>query len=596
MKTSREKESRTAPVKRSWVMLSPWIVIGTVTILVPIVIFMAFYSIEKQKNAMTQLLAEKGAALIRSFEAGARAGMPGTGGTGPQIQTLLVETAQQPDIVYLLITDLNGYIIAHNNPRNIGRYHGKGLDLREIAATEVLFYRTIEENEQQDIFEVFRYFAPSPAVISAPRERAIPDDVFRGDPSRQPAFMIFVGLDREPVASALKADFRMTATLALILLLIGFTGVISLLIAQGYRQARTSLSRVKAFSDNLVEHMPIGMIATDSTTLITSFNQVAESVLRVPAPDVLGQPIRSVLPPALTDFLDHLGKKATVLEGEITYPLRDSRSVPLDIIATTLMEEGSFRGYVLLIRDLTEVKRLKKEVDRSRHLASLGRLAAGVAHEIRNPLSSIKGFATYFRDRYPDMPEDQKTADIMINEVDRLNRVVGQLLEFSRPLRVRRTPVSLVSLVETSLETITSRANEQDVEIKQDMPEEALAIEADGDGLNQVLLNLYINALESMPDGGRLWVRVSHDGDSRITVSVTDTGRGIESADLPKIFDPYYTTKTTGTGLGLAIVHKIIEAHGGDVHVESEPGKGTAVSFTIPAALPPPRLDRRHEP
>lgn len=578
-------------------MLSPWIVIGAVSILVPIVIFMAFYSIEKQKDAMTQLLAEKGAALIRSFEAGARAGAPGPGGTAPQIQSLLVETAQQTDIVYLLITDLNGYIIAHNNPRNIGRYHGRGLDLREIAATEALYYRTIEDKEQGEIFEVFRYFAPSPPGFPAPLERAIPDDVFRRDSARQPALMIFVGLDREPVASALKADFRMTATLALILLLIGFTGVISLLIAEGYRQARSSLSRVKAFSDNLVEHMPVGIIATDSSSAITSFNQAAESVLRVPAADLLGQSARSVLPPELTDFLGRPGERAAVLEGEIAYPLRDGRFVPLDIVATTLVEEGAFMGHVILIRDLTEVKRLRREVDRSRHLASLGRLAAGVAHEIRNPLSSIKGFATYFRDRYRDTPEDQKTADIMITEVDRLNRVIGQLLEFSRPLRVRRSPVSPLSLVETSLETIESRAREQGVRIERDLPGKDLAAEADSDGLNQVLLNLYINALESMPDGGLLRVRVAGDGDSRITVSVSDSGCGIESADLPKIFDPYYTTKSTGTGLGLAIVHKIIEAHGGDMHVESEPGNGTTVSFSIPAApSPPPGAgDTHHE-
>ncbi|MCK9229524.1 MAG: ATP-binding protein [Syntrophales bacterium] len=595
MKNSK-KAAPAASVRRSWIMLSPWIVIGTVIILVPIVIFMALYSIEKQKDAMTRLLAEKGAALIRSFEAGARAGIPATGGTSSQIQTLLVETAQQPDIVYLLITDLNGSIVAHNNPKEVGRYHGRGLDLREIAATEALYYRTLKDQGQKEIFEVFRYFAPSQAVIPAPLERAIPDDVFRGDPSRHPALMIFIGLDREPVASALKADFRMTATLALILLLIGFTGVISLLVAEGYRQARSSLSRVKVFSDNLVEHMPIGIIATDSTAVITSFNQVAEEVLRIPAADVLGRPVRAVLSPALADVLDRFEETVTFFEEEITCLLPDGRPVPLDVVATTLMDEKSFMGHAILIRDLTEVKRLRKEVERSRHLASLGRMAAGVAHEIRNPLSSIKGFATYFRDRYPDVPEDQKTADIMISEVERLNRAIGQLLELSRPLRVRRSPVSPAFLVKTSLETISSRAGEQNVEIDRDLPEVDYTLEADADGLNQVLLNLYLNALDSMPSGGRLLVRLVRDGNFRTTLSVTDTGGGIEDADLPKIFDPYYTTKSTGTGLGLAIVHKIIEAHGGDIHVESTPGQGTTVSVTIPAKPPPTGTNRGDEP
>ncbi|MDD5474930.1 MAG: ATP-binding protein [Syntrophales bacterium] len=568
----------------SWVMISPWIVIGAVVILLPIMILMAVYSIEKQKEAMTQLLAEKGAALILSFEAGARA----TSGTGPQVQDLLFETAQLPDIAHIIITDMNGYIVAHNNPQKIGRYHGREMDLREIAATEALYYRTISEEEHGEVFEVFRYFSPSPSIITAPFERSIPDDVFRRDHPLRPTLMIFVGLDKNPIALALKADTRITVTLALILLLIGFTGIISLLIVQGYRQARSSLSKVKAFSDSLVEHIPIGIIATDNSAVITSCNRVAESILQIPASRVMGQSAREVLPPALTDLLDRLRGTITMIEEEVDFPLPDNRTVPLDIISTILMEQGSAIGFVMLIRDLTEVNRLKKEIDRSRNLASLGRLAAGVAHEIRNPLSSIKGFATYFRERYRNVPEDTKTADIMISEVDRLNRVISQLLDLSRPIRVQGSTVSILRLVRDSLGMIETRAREQGITIEADLPTKDRTVHVDADGLKQALLNLYINSVESMPGGGKIRVAVEYVGYSGIELSVSDDGCGIRSADLPKIFDPYYTTKPSGTGLGLAIVHKIVEAHGGELQVKSEQGRGSTFFFTITPTLPEP--------
>lgn len=563
----------------AWIMISPWIIIGTVLILVPIVILMALYSIEQQRTAMTKLLAEKGAALIRSVEAGARAGRSQAAIDLPSIQALVAETSQQPDIVYLLVTDVNGRIIAHNDPGKIGRYHGRELDLREIAASQGLYYRRPEGKDRDDIFEVFRFFAPASGPIAGAREEAIPDDVFRGTSSQQPAYMIFVGLNREPVASALKSDTRVTVVMALILLLVGVLGVITLLILQGYRQTRATLSRIRTFSENLVEHIPIGIIATDASGSITSFNRAAESLLQIPASQAFGRNTREVMPMQLTNCLERLSEEKTVIEDELSWSPAKDRMVDLDIIATSMAEKGVFMGHVVIIRDLTEVKRLQHEIDRSRRLASVGRLAAGVAHEIRNPLSTIKGFATYFRDRYPDA-EDRRTAEVMIEEVDRLNRVVGQLLDFSRPVRLRNSTVSITDLVRRSLDMIKNGADERNIVVETDLPVDNLEISADSDSLSQALLNLYLNAVEAMPDGGRLRVGAARD-DGGIVITVADTGWGITKEDMLKIFDPYFTTKPSGTGLGLSIVHNIVEAHGGTMTVDSEPGGGTVVRFTI---------------
>ena len=575
--------------EKSWITLSPWIVIGAVVVLAPIFIFVAVQNIHKQKENTTQLLLEKGAALIRSFEAGTRTGM-GMRWSGLQVQKLLMETAQQPDIVYLLITDLNGKILAHNDPSKIGEYHGKNLDLKKIPRSKVVKWRQITDQDGTNVFEVFRRFSPTRRHFPRPKLNTAPNDWFRsriipGKDKPVSRLTIFVGLDMGPIELARKEDARHTVILALILLLIGFAGVISLFLAQGYRSAKTSLSRIKAFSDSLVENMPIGLLAIDGNGSITSFNQTAESILQLSTDEILGKKAHQVLPQQLGTLIDKLKPEGEIIEKEIDCTVKDGKLIPLEAIATSLGEEdGTFWGYAILFRDLTEIQRLRREIDRSQRLASIGRLAAGIAHEIRNPLSSIKGFATYFKERYKDVPEDQKTAEIMIQEVERLNRVIGQLLEFARPMNIRLRPTSMRTLIQHSLKMIESQAGGKNIKISADLPLEIDEALIDPDRINQVLLNLYLNAIEAMDDGGTLSVRLFGDDPKGVKIEISDTGAGIHKKDLEKIFDPYFTTKPSGTGLGLAIIHRIIEAHNGEMNVKSERGRGTTVSITLPAS------------
>ena len=263
--------------------------------------------------------------------------------------------------------------------------------------------------------------------------------------------------------------------------------------------------------------------------------------------------------------------------------MAEGRTIPLEVIATTLREEDDdFVGHVILFRDMTETRRLEEEVARSRRLASLGSLAAGVAHEIRNPLSSIKGFATWFRERYRDNPEDRETADVMIREVDRLNRVITQLLEFARPLTMDRVPASLPAVIRHALEDGRRRgAKKKGIAIETDLAEIG-EIPLDADRMTQVFLNLYLNAIAAMDAGGILRVSLAQQDERTVRVTVADTGIGIPEEDLPRVFDPYFTTRSSGTGLGLAIVQKIVEAHGGEVHLESEPGRGTTAAILLP--------------
>ena len=573
---------------RFWAGVPPWIFIGAVVILFPIFAFITVQNIHRQNQNNTRLLLEKGAALIRSFEAGTRAGL-GMSGSEFQLQRLLAETAQQPDILYLLVTDVNGMILAHDDLKHIGKYHGKGLDLKKISHLQTVQWRIVSTPGGRKIFEVFSRFLPQERSLSMGRGRMMMHLWFQrgmderiGVPPSTP--IIFVGLDMTSIEEAVRTDTRHAVIMAIILLLIGFAGIILLFLAQSYRAARMSLSRIKAFSDNLVEHMPIGLVATDDRQRVTSLNHVAGTTLGLSAEAVMGENAADVLPEDLWQMLNDLDMEKGVVEKEIDCAVGEAEMIPLEISATSLSDEnGTFLGYVLLFKDLSEVRSLRKEIARSQRLASVGRLAAGVSHEIRNPLSSIKGFATYFKERYHDVPENQQISNLMIQEVDRLNRVVGQLHEFSRPIKISRKSIPVEAFLKNSLKLIERQASEAKIDIKTRFDSEIETAFFDSDRINQVLLNLYLNSIESMGNEGTMTVtlekNMKKDG---IEIRVSDTGTGISENDLAHIFDPYFTTKASGTGLGLAIVHNIVEAHGGEIKVKSRLGQGTTAIILLP--------------
>jgi two-component system sensor histidine kinase HydH len=330
--------------------------------------------------------------------------------------------------------------------------------------------------------------------------------------------------------------------------------------------------------------MPIGLMAIDSDGTIASFNQAAGAVLLLSADEILGRNASEVLPNQLWRLVGQSEEAKGVIEKELDCPISDGRVIPLDVSVSLLEgDDGIFLGHIILFRDMTEVQNLKREIETTQRLASLGRIAAGIAHEIRNPLSSIKGFATYFQERYRDNPEDQKTAQIMVQEVERLNRVIGQLLEFARPVAMKLKPASLKRLIQHSLRMVEGQAREKNIEINANLSPDIKDFPLDQDRVNQVLLNLYLNAIEAMEDGGAISVSLSENKDSEgIKIVISDTGKGIDKKDLDHIFDPYFTTKQSGTGLGLAIVHKIISSHRGEVKVNSEPDRGTVVTIYLP--------------
>ena len=389
-----------------------------------------------------------------------------------------------------------------------------------------------------------------------------------------------IGLWMTPLEEARAQDIRHAFLMGGILLILGSAAFYFIFVVQNYYLVDRTLSEMRSYTEKVVESMASGLITVDTSGNIVSTNRRASYLLDL-SKQVRGQPLEKVIPSQCLDLTGVLHHEREIIEKEIDCPRREE-IIPLSVSATPLRDpEGVNMGAVIIFRDLREIRELQEEVRRSERLASLGRLASGVAHEIRNPLSSIKGFAQYFRDKFEKDSQDKSYAEIVIKEVERLNRVITQLLDFARPKELRLQSYLLSQVIEHSLKLLQGNFDKKRVRLKTSFIEER--VELDWDQMTQALLNIFLNAMESMDDTGELHVKTALKPEKRgVEISISDTGPGISRENLSRIFDPFFSTKKKGTGLGLAITAKIIEAHKGEISVESEEGKGTTFKIFLP--------------
>ncbi|MBN6046669.1 two-component system sensor histidine kinase ZraS [Citrobacter sp. ku-bf4] len=264
---------------------------------------------------------------------------------------------------------------------------------------------------------------------------------------------------------------------------------------------------------------------------------------------------------------------------------REWRNTLIMLFALTTVLLATLLTFFWYWRYLRSRQLLQDEVNRKEKLVALGHLAAGVAHEIRNPLSSIKGLAKYFAERAPAGGEAHELAQVMAKEADRLNRVVSELLELVKPAHLSLQSVDLNAMIGHSLQLVSQDAQSRAIDL-QFVSDPALpSIQADPDRLTQVLLNLYLNAIHAIERQGVIRVEASTSGADRVKITVADNGKGIAPDQLAAIFTPYFTTKADGTGLGLAVVQNIIEQHGGTIQAVSPPGQGATFTLWLPVTL-----------
>ncbi|HER63254.1 MAG TPA: PAS domain-containing sensor histidine kinase, partial [Desulfobacteraceae bacterium] len=311
-------------------------------------------------------------------------------------------------------------------------------------------------------------------------------------------------------------------------------------------------------------------------------NPIATDMLDLDPLESIGKSTEAVLPDSLNELLQEITAERKIVERELSFTSRKGSGLTAAVSATIIVsEDGDFVGTMFILRDLTQVRRLQDTVQKQEKLAAIGNLAAGVAHEVRNPLSSIKGYATYFASIFEDDSEKKKAAEVMIAEVERLNRVISELLEISRPSDLKCRKTDLPFLLNSSMRLVQQDADAGGIRIITSIDENMGPILIDPDRITQALINLYINAIQAMPEGGELSVSARDQGNG-IAITITDTGTGMSEDTGNKVFDPYFTTKNTGTGLGLAVVQKIVEAHNGTIKFMSRENHGTSFSLFLP--------------
>jgi two-component system, NtrC family, sensor histidine kinase HydH len=553
--------------------ISVWVAVSAIIVLAVVAATMTLAHFRSQREQAVALFIEKGATLMQTFEAGLH-DRPNIGEDNFPLRKLLIETADQPDIDYMILTDAKGTIIADSDPSMLGQPYGLDLDLKSITSDGEIRWRQAANPEGAGTFEVYRSFSPEARIVS--------ESGSAGEKPRQRKnnYVIYVGFNMARIEQASREDTRNTIVIAVILLLVGSLAIVSLFLVQAYRLAHTSLSRITIFSEALVKNMPIGLIALDNQGLIVTCNEKAQAVLDAAGSEAAGIRTALLLPAPLQEMLGRLPERGGLLEQDIRLNSGGTEQT-WEAAAAGLVDDGKPAGKILLIRDVTAIRQMEKELSKSRHLSSIGSLAAGVAHEIRNPLSSIKGFAVYFKERLAGNKEDEQTADIMIAEVERLNRVISQLIEFARPLELKKERTDITDLVQHTIKLVAAGAAKNNVTVATDAAAVLPPVVIDNDKIKQVLLNIFLNSLAAMPHGGRLTVGFMTEKKC-LNVVISDSGSGIEEADLPRIYDPYFTSKPAGTGLGLAVVQKIMEAHDGTVRIESAAGQGTKVFLSFP--------------
>lgn len=339
---------------------------------------------------------------------------------------------------------------------------------------------------------------------------------------------------------------------------------------------------LESYTNGIIESIKSGVIAVNNDMLITMVNQGAKDILSIEN-DCMGQNFTDVFVccESVREKINESIEKDKINENIEITRIREDKELTVKISVFPLNLEGSKKGLVIVLDNITEIKKLQQQLQRNDKLAALGELSTGIAHEIRNPLGIIKAIGQTMKKELKNNPEAVKELEIIDEEVERANRVVKALMEFGKPGKEEKVLYSLNAILEDVLTITNKYALQHGVNVefkKSDIPE----IAVDKEQLKQAFINIIFNAVQAMPEGGKLTVTTQSHGSGFVKAVFEDTGAGIPEDSLEKIFNPFYTTKEEGTGLGLPIVHRIIEEHEGVISVSSRVGEGTTFEILLP--------------
>jgi PAS domain S-box-containing protein len=380
----------------------------------------------------------------------------------------------------------------------------------------------------------------------------------------------------------------------LIIFLMSAVGVGAVIAFMHYDSARRTLEEVKGLARHILRSIPTGILTLNPGGIITAVNPTAEAVLERSSTDLLGHSYESVFPPGdmIRDVLDQaLKARRHVSQQDLAYRAHDHTLRTIRVTTTELTgDDGQPAGVILQGHDVTEWLALEHRVRIAEKLTALHTLSAGVAHELRNPLSAIDLNLHLLEDDLNGAAHSRERAayylQIMNAECRRMSAILDNFMKFAGPGSLGLHEVDVPSVIGSLVTLMRFEAEDRRIRLEHRVEEGLPPVLGDETQISQVLVNVVVNAFQAMPEGGRcrLTACSRQAGDRRwVDIAISDTGSGIQKDALPRLFEPFYTTRPGGTGLGLAIAYRIMQDHGGTIQVSSEPGQGTTVLLQFPA-------------
>ncbi|MEW6729903.1 MAG: ATP-binding protein [Acidobacteriota bacterium] len=351
-------------------------------------------------------------------------------------------------------------------------------------------------------------------------------------------------------------------------------------------QATQHLANLQAFNERIIESIHSGLVTTDIEGKLLSFNRAAEELCEYKANQAINKNFSDIF----GDQSAHItfGPKALEITRSIRFTTicksARGRQMHLGITASPLFREtGEITGLVFSFQDLTEIMKLEQQVRRRDRLAAMGKMAAGIAHEIRNPLAAMRGSIQVLRSELALSEDQNHLMQIVLRESDRLDKIVSDFLAYARPTPAKPIEFDLVILISetVSLLRYSSELNEKH-QVVTECPAQFLFV-ADANQIRQIIWNLARNAVQAMPDGGTLKIGLQQTERLEVELSFEDTGIGMSGEEMERMFEPFNSSRPGGTGLGLAIVYQIVSDHNGKINVESQPHQGTKIAIHLPS-------------
>ena len=530
-------------------------------------------NIDRGQKLMELSFLRQGTTMIHSFEAGTRTSMLFRRATGHNpLVDLTSEILKDGGVAYIRIIDEQDNVIVSQGtiPKAMLKNYD---DVQHVGDNPVSII-----SWQDGIFEVTKQFIPVKASTTGMTMMEQRWEQWNLAHKPHGRMFISVGFFTDEFEATRKEDMYHTIFMLVMLLLLCFAGLYFLFLYQKIRVTHDTLLNTRLYADNVLESIPDGLITLDPDGRIVSCNKNAEIILGKSMEEITEKPILDVFPSCPPEILKSMENP---IELNAVCQQASGETIPVKVGSAQLIDhQDNWIGRILVLRDIREIRKMELQLERSRRLAALGGMAAGIAHEVRNPLGTLRGFAHFFGSEDGASDACKKYAKFMISEVDRLNQLVSELLQFGVPRELNFSKIDIDLMLEKIVTLLDNDFLENNIRFSY-LKEKNVSLYGDSDLLLQVIVNLLKNSIKATPEGGEISLGFL-ESNTACRIRVEDSGEGMAAEAQSKMFDPFFSASKDGTGLGLAVCHQIVEQHHGHFEVTSRIGQGTTVDIVLP--------------